>query len=120
LVGAIPIHRIPLPKPGECHLPFCCKFRPTESDADIDRYTFIVAATPGHEQYTHNMATGASTTVLAIILVDARNGILQQTRRHSYIVPTLGVRRSTRWTWSASRKTSTAGSRKATCAWLYR
>ncbi len=53
---------------------------------------FIVADTPGHEQYTRNMATGASTAELAIILVDARKGILPQTRRHSYIVSMVGVR----------------------------
>ena len=53
---------------------------------------FIVADTPGHEQYTRNMATGASTAELAIILVDARKGLLPQTRRHSYIVSMLGVR----------------------------
>jgi bifunctional enzyme CysN/CysC len=57
-----------------------------------DRRSFIVADTPGHEQYTRNMATGASTADLAIILVDARKGILPQTRRHSYIVHMLGVR----------------------------
>jgi len=54
---------------------------------------FIAADTPGHEQYTRNMATGASTADVAIILVDARKGILPQTRRHSYIVSMLGVRR---------------------------
>jgi len=53
---------------------------------------FIVADTPGHEQYTRNMATGASTAEVAIILIDARKGILPQTRRHSYIVSMLGVR----------------------------
>jgi bifunctional enzyme CysN/CysC len=57
-----------------------------------DRRKFIVADTPGHEQYTRNMATGASTAELAIILVDARKGILTQTRRHSYIVSLLGIR----------------------------
>ena len=51
---------------------------------------FIVADTPGHEQYTRNMATGASTAELAILLVDARNGILTQTKRHSFIVSLLG------------------------------
>ena len=56
------------------------------------RRAFIVADTPGHEQYTRNMATGASTADLAIILVDARKGILPQTRRHSYIVSLLGVK----------------------------
>ncbi|MCC6593743.1 MAG: sulfate adenylyltransferase subunit CysN [Xanthomonadales bacterium] len=53
---------------------------------------FIVADCPGHEQYTRNMATGASTADLAIVLVDARKGLLTQTRRHSYIVALLGVR----------------------------
>ncbi|HET6950374.1 MAG TPA: sulfate adenylyltransferase subunit CysN [Acidimicrobiales bacterium] len=53
---------------------------------------FIVADTPGHEQYTRNMATGASTADLAVILVDARQGILTQTRRHSYLVSLLGIR----------------------------
>jgi bifunctional enzyme CysN/CysC len=58
-----------------------------------DKRKFIVADTPGHEQYTRNMATGASTADLAIILVDARKGVLTQTRRHSYIVSLLGIRR---------------------------
>jgi bifunctional enzyme CysN/CysC len=53
---------------------------------------FIVADTPGHEQYTRNMATGASTADLAIILIDARKGVLTQTRRHSTIVSLLGIR----------------------------
>ncbi|MEZ5804172.1 MAG: sulfate adenylyltransferase subunit CysN [Rhizobiaceae bacterium] len=53
---------------------------------------FIVADTPGHEQYTRNMATGASTTDLAIVLVDARQGVLPQTRRHSIIASLLGIR----------------------------
>jgi bifunctional enzyme CysN/CysC len=53
---------------------------------------FIVADTPGHEQYTRNMATGASTADLAIVLVDARQGILRQTRRHSIIASLLGIR----------------------------
>ncbi|MBW3096888.1 sulfate adenylyltransferase subunit CysN [Pseudohoeflea coraliihabitans] len=53
---------------------------------------FIVADTPGHEQYTRNMATGASTAELAIVLVDARKGVLTQTRRHSFIASLLGVR----------------------------
>jgi bifunctional enzyme CysN/CysC len=53
---------------------------------------FIVADTPGHEQYTRNMATGASNSDLAVILVDARHGILTQTRRHSFIVSLLGIR----------------------------
>ncbi len=57
-----------------------------------DRRKFIVADTPGHEQYTRNMATGASTAELAIILIDARKGVLTQTRRHSFIVSLLGIR----------------------------
>ncbi|MCO5063184.1 MAG: sulfate adenylyltransferase subunit CysN [Rhizobiaceae bacterium] len=54
---------------------------------------FIVADTPGHEQYTRNMATGASTADLAVVLVDARQGVLTQTRRHSIIASLLGIRR---------------------------
>jgi bifunctional enzyme CysN/CysC len=57
-----------------------------------DRRKFIVADTPGHEQYTRNMATGASTADLAVILIDARKGVLTQTRRHAYIVTSLGIR----------------------------
>jgi bifunctional enzyme CysN/CysC len=57
-----------------------------------DRRKFIVADTPGHEQYTRNMATGASTADFAVLLVDARKGVLTQTRRHSYIVSLLGIR----------------------------
>ena len=53
---------------------------------------FIIADTPGHEQYTRNMATGASTCDLAIILIDARYGVLTQTRRHSYIAALLGIK----------------------------
>ena len=53
---------------------------------------FIVADTPGHEQYTRNMATGASTADLAIILVDARKGILTQTKRHAFISSLLGIK----------------------------
>jgi bifunctional enzyme CysN/CysC len=53
---------------------------------------FIIADTPGHEQYTRNMATGASTANLAVILIDARHGILEQTRRHSFIVSLLGIK----------------------------
>lgn len=53
---------------------------------------FIIADTPGHEQYTRNMITGGSTANLAIILVDARNGILTQTHRHTYLVSLLGIR----------------------------
>ncbi len=57
-----------------------------------DKRKFIIADTPGHEQYTRNMATGASTADLAIILIDARYGIVSQTRRHSFIVRLLGIR----------------------------
>jgi len=57
------------------------------------RRKFIVADTPGHEQYTRNMVTGASTAELALILVDARKGVLTQTRRHSYLVSLMGIRR---------------------------
>ena len=57
-----------------------------------ERRKFIVADCPGHEQYTRNMATGASTADLAVVLVDARKGLLTQTRRHSYIVSLLGIR----------------------------
>src|SRR5271170_4087924 len=56
------------------------------------RRSFIVADTPGHEQYTRNMATGASNADLAVILIDARKGVLTQTKRHSYICSLLGVR----------------------------
>jgi len=57
-----------------------------------ERRKFIVADTPGHEQYTRNMVTGASTADAAVILIDARKGVLIQTRRHSYIVALLGIR----------------------------
>jgi bifunctional enzyme CysN/CysC len=57
-----------------------------------DQRKFIVADTPGHEQYTRNMATGASNSDLAVILIDARKGILTQTRRHSFIVSLLGIK----------------------------
>jgi len=57
-----------------------------------ERRKFIVADCPGHEQYTRNMATGASTADLAVVLVDARKGLLTQTHRHSYIVSLLGIR----------------------------
>jgi bifunctional enzyme CysN/CysC len=56
------------------------------------RRKFIVADTPGHEQYTRNMITGASTADLAIVLIDARKGVLTQTRRHSYLVNLVGIR----------------------------
>jgi bifunctional enzyme CysN/CysC len=58
-----------------------------------DKRKFIVADTPGHEQYTRNMVTGASTADVAIILIDARRGVLTQTRRHSYLVSLLGIRK---------------------------
>lgn len=57
-----------------------------------DKRKFIIADTPGHEQYTRNMATGASTSDLAIVMVDARHGIQTQTRRHSYICSLLGIK----------------------------
>jgi len=57
-----------------------------------ERRKFIVADTPGHEQYTRNMVTGASTADLAVILIDPRKGVLTQTRRHSYLVHLLGIR----------------------------
>ena len=57
-----------------------------------DKRKFIVADTPGHEQYTRNMVTGASTAQVAVILVDARKGLLTQTRRHSYLVSLVGIR----------------------------
>jgi bifunctional enzyme CysN/CysC len=57
-----------------------------------ERRKFIVADTPGHEQYTRNMVTGASTAELAVVIVDARKGVLTQTRRHSYLVSLLGIR----------------------------
>src|SRR5690348_8023155 len=57
-----------------------------------DKRKFIVADTPGHEQYTRNMATGASTADVAVILIDARKGVLVQTKRHTYIANMLGVR----------------------------
>jgi bifunctional enzyme CysN/CysC len=57
-----------------------------------DKRKFIVADTPGHEQYTRNMATGASTAQAAVVIIDARKGMLTQTRRHSFIVSMLGVK----------------------------
>ncbi len=59
-----------------------------------EKRKYIVADTPGHEQYTRNMVTGASTADLAVILIDARKGVLTQTRRHSYLVSLLGIRRA--------------------------
>ena len=58
-----------------------------------EKRKFIVADCPGHEQYTRNMVTGASTADLAVILCDARKGVITQTRRHSYLVSLLGIRR---------------------------
>jgi bifunctional enzyme CysN/CysC len=58
-----------------------------------DRRKFIVADTPGHEQYTRNMVTGASTADVAVLMVDARKGILTQTRRHSYLMSLIGIRK---------------------------
>ena len=58
-----------------------------------ERRKFIVADTPGHEQYTRNMVTGASTADVAIILVDARRGVLTQTRRHSFLASLIGIRK---------------------------
>ena len=57
-----------------------------------DKRKFIVADTPGHEQYTRNMATGASNSELAVVLIDARKGVLTQSKRHSYIASLLGIR----------------------------
>lgn len=57
-----------------------------------DKRKFIVADTPGHEQYTRNMATGASNTDLALVLIDARKGVLTQTRRHTFILSLIGVK----------------------------
>ncbi len=58
-----------------------------------DKRKFIVADTPGHEQYTRNMVTGASTADLAVILIDARKGVLTQTRRHSFLVSLIGIKK---------------------------
>src|SRR5690349_1427602 len=57
-----------------------------------EKRKFIVADTPGHEQYTRNMITGASTADVAILLIDARKGVLTQTRRHSYLAKLVGIR----------------------------
>ena len=59
---------------------------------NTDRRKFIVADTPGHEQYTRNMVTGASNADVAVILVDASQGVLRQTRRHSFVVSLLGIK----------------------------
>ena len=78
------------------------------------RRKFIIADTPGHEQYTRNMATGASTADLAIILIDARNGVLPQSRRHASSPRCWASRTSwwpsTRWTWWTSARTSSTPS----------
>ncbi|MGE3867593.1 MAG: GTP-binding protein, partial [Hyphomonadaceae bacterium] len=58
-----------------------------------DKRKFIVADTPGHEQYTRNMVTGASTADLAVVLIDARKGVLTQTRRHAFLVSLVGIKR---------------------------
>jgi len=58
---------------------------------ETPRRKFIIADTPGHEQYTRNMATGASTANLAVILIDSTKGVLAQTRRHTYIASLLGI-----------------------------
>jgi len=57
---------------------------------NTDKRKFIIADTPGHEQYTRNMVTGASNSELAIILIDSRKGVLTQTKRHSFLVTLLG------------------------------
>ena len=58
-----------------------------------EKRKLIIADTPGHIQYTRNMATGASTAQVALILIDARHGVMQQSRRHAYIASLLGIRR---------------------------
>ena len=78
--------------------------------------SFVVVDTPGHEQYTRNMATGASNAQLAVVLIDTRKGVLVQTRRHSFICSLLGIRqvvlaRSTRSiSWNIKSRHSTASS----------
>jgi bifunctional enzyme CysN/CysC len=76
-----------------------------------DRRKFIVADTPGHEQYTRNMVTGASTADVAVILIDARKGVLTQTRRHSYLVGLIGIRQVV----LAINKMDLVGFDEATC-----
>jgi bifunctional enzyme CysN/CysC len=76
-----------------------------------DRRKFIVADTPGHEQYTRNMVTGASTADVAVILIDARKGVLTQTRRHSYLVSLIGIRQVV----LAINKMDLVGFDEATC-----
>lgn len=79
------------------------------------RRKYIIADAPGHEQYTRNMVTAASTANLAIILIDARKGVLTQTRRHSYLASLVGIpiwwSRSTRWTWSTTTRRCSSASR---------
>ncbi len=83
-----------------------------------EKRKFIIADTPGHEQYTRNMATGASTCDLAILLIDARKGVLDQTRRHSFISTLLGIKhwwwRSTKWISSSLAKRVSTRSVKLT------
>ena len=76
-----------------------------------DRRNFIVADTPGHEQYTRNMVTGASTADVAVILIDARKGVLTQTRRHSTLVSLIGIRQVV----LAINKMDLVGFEEATC-----
>ncbi|MBK8105765.1 MAG: sulfate adenylyltransferase subunit CysN [Betaproteobacteria bacterium] len=76
-----------------------------------DRRKFIVADTPGHEQYTRNMVTGASTADVAVILIDARKGVLTQTRRHSFLVSLIGIRQVV----LAINKMDLVGFDEATC-----
>ena len=76
-----------------------------------DRRKFIVADTPGHEQYTRNMVTGASTADVAVILIDARKGVLTQTRRHSTLVSLIGIRQVV----LAINKMDLVGFEEATC-----
>ena len=73
-----------------------------------DHRKFIVADTPGHEQYTRNMVTGASTADVAVILADARRGVLTQTRRHSYLVSLMGIRHVVRRVPGSERGTATS------------
>ena len=70
------------------------------------RRAFIIADTPGHERYTRNMVTGASTADLAVILIDARKGVLTQTRRHSYLAHLIGIRNGAASMRSRSTSTS--------------
>jgi sulfate adenylyltransferase subunit 1 (EFTu-like GTPase family) len=73
-----------------------------------EKRKFIIADTPGHVQYTRNMVTGASTANVALILIDARKGVLEQSRRHAFVASLLGIPHlacaSTRWTWWTSQK----------------